>query len=204
MFCDNLPELLKKYSNNSVMLVMNTRDSSKLIHKKIQSLIKEYIIESRPLIYLSSYVTPSERSKRVCRIKKCIEKYQNPVIVTTQCIEAGVDIDVDFIIRDRAPLDSIFQVCGRCNRNGEKNEGIIEIVSLINEKGREFSPMIYDNILLEQTNRSLASQPEIPENDFYKLGTLYFSLVQQKLNQSMKVVSAYANYTHCIDRNDEE
>ena len=112
-----------------------------------------------------------------------------------------MDIDVDFIIRDRAPLDSIFQVCGRCNRNGEKNEGIIEIVSLINEKGREFSPMIYDNILLEQTNRSLASQPEIPENDFYKLGTLYFSLVQQKLNQSMKVVSAYANYTHCIDRN---
>lgn len=200
LFCDNLPELLKKYSDNSVMLVMNTRDSSKLIHKKIQGLIKEGIIELRPLIYLSSYVTPSERCKRVCKIKKCIEKHQNPVIVTTQCIEAGVDIDADFIIRDHAPLDSIFQVCGRCNRNGEKKESVIEIVSLINEKGREFSPMIYDNILLEQTNRSLTSQPEIPEKDFYKLGTLYFSLVQQKLNQSMKVVSAYANYTHCINR----
>jgi CRISPR-associated endonuclease/helicase Cas3 len=199
LFSENLPELLKKYSDHSIMFVMNTRDSSKFVHKKIRDLKKDGVIESRPLIYLSSYVTPSERSKRVCTIKETVKKNQNPVIVTTQCIEAGVDIDVDFIIRDRAPLDSIFQVCGRCNRNGEKNESVVEIITLINEKGREFSPMIYDDILLEQTNRCLTSQLEIPERDFYKIGTLYFSLVQQKLNQSMKVVTAYANYSHCID-----
>lgn len=199
LFCENLPGLLKKYSDRSVMFIMNTRDSSKFVHKKIQGFKKNGIIESRRLIYLSSYVTPAERSKRVRTIKECINGNQNPVIVTTQCIEAGVDIDVDFIIRDRAPLDSIFQVCGRCNRNGKKSEGVVEIISLLNEKEREFSPMIYDDILLEQTNRCLASQLEIPERDFYKIGTLYFSLVQQKLNQSMKVVTAYANYSHCID-----
>lgn len=200
LFCENLPELLKKYSEKSIMFVMNTRDSSKFVHKKIRDLKKDGVIGSRTLIYLSSYVTPAERSKRVCTIKECIERKQNPVIVTTQCIEAGVDIDLDFIIRDRAPLDSIFQVCGRCNRNGEKSEGVVEVITLINEKGQEFSPMIYDDILLEQTNRCLTSQLEIPEQDFYKIGTLYFSLVQQKLNQSMKVVTAYADYSHCLDR----
>lgn len=198
-FGETLPEILKNYSNNSVMFVLNTRNSSKFIHKKIWKLKNSDVVESRPLIYLSSYVTPSERSTRVWMIKQCINKGLNPVIVTTQCIEAGVDIDVDYIIRDRAPLDSIFQVCGRCNRNGEKKESVVEIISLINENGKEFSPMIYDNILLEQTNRSLISQLEIPERDFYNIGAQYFSLVQQKLNQSMKVVMAYANYSHRID-----
>lgn len=197
-FSENLADIVNKYSNNSVMFVMNTRASSKFLHNRIRDLKNEGKIESRPLIYLSSYVTPCERSKRVLKIKECIK--QNPIIVTTQCIEAGVDIDVDFIIRDRAPLDSIFQVCGRCNRNGIKTESIVEIITLINEKGREFSPMIYDDILLEQTNRSLSTQLEIPEKEFYKIGTLYFSLVQQKLNQSMKVVTAYANFSHCINR----
>ena len=43
--------------------------------------------------------------------------------MSTQLIEAGVDIDADIVYRDFAPMDSINQVAGRCNRNSSKEKG---------------------------------------------------------------------------------
>jgi len=121
------------------MIVLNTRPSSKKVYETVRKAMNEGNIEKRPIVYLSSYVTPAQRIKRVKRIDKYIRKCKNPLIISTQCIEAGVDIDVDYIIRDWAPLDSIFQVCGRCNRNGEKDIGTVEIVHLISENNKSYS-----------------------------------------------------------------
>ncbi len=198
-FIENLPDLVDEHSDESMMIVLNTRDSSKSIYKEIKEMIDEKIISERPLIYLSSLVAPSQRTNRILRIKRCIEKGLNPIIVTTQCIEAGVDIDVDHIVRDWAPLDSIFQVCGRCNRNGQKGIGSIEIVKLRSDAERIFSNMVYDGILLDCTEFSMSGNVEIPEERFYSLGSRYFEMVRERLGKSMKVVKAYAQYTHKYD-----
>ena len=198
-FIENLPDLLDEHSDESMMIVLNTRDSSKSIYKKIGELIDEKTILKRPLIYLSSLVAPSQRTHRISRIKLCIEKELNPIIVTTQCIEAGVDIDVDHIVRDWAPLDSIFQVCGRCNRNGQKGTGSVEIVKLKSDAERIFSDMVYDSILLDCTEFSMSGNVDIPEERFYSLGSRYFEMVRARLGKSMKVVKAYAQYTHKYD-----
>jgi CRISPR-associated endonuclease/helicase Cas3 len=50
--------------------------------------------------------------------------------VSTQLIEAGVDIDFATVVRDLAGLDSIAQAAGRCNRNGEKAIGRVHIVKM--------------------------------------------------------------------------
>ncbi len=198
-FMENLPDLLNEHSDESLMIVLNTRDSSKSIFKKIEEMIDERTILERPLIYLSSLVAPSQRTNRILDIKRCIEKELNPVIVTTQCIEAGVDIDVDHIVRDWAPMDSIFQVCGRCNRNGQKGTGGVEIVKLVSDKGWIFSNMVYDNILLDCTEFSMSGNIEIPEEQFYNLGYRYFEMVRGRLGKSMKIVRAYAQYAHKYD-----
>jgi CRISPR-associated endonuclease/helicase Cas3 len=198
-FIGNLPDLLNEHSDESLMIVLNTRDSSKSIYKEIKGIIGEKIISERPLIYLSSLVAPSQRTNRILDIKRCIEKELNPIIVTTQCIEAGVDIDVDHIVRDWAPLDSIFQVCGRCNRNGQKETGGVEIVRLMSgdgDTGRFFSDMVYDPILLDCTAFSVSGNIEIPEGQFYHLGSRYFESVRERLGKSMEIVRAYAQYTH--------
>ena len=203
-FIENLPDLLNEHSDESLMIVLNTRDSSKAIYKEIKEIIDEKIISGRPLIYLSSLVAPSQRTNRILDIKRCIEKEVNPIIVTTQCIEAGVDIDVDHIVRDWAPLDSIFQVCGRCNRNGQKGTGGVEIVKLISDKGWIFSNMVYDPILLDCTAFSMSENIEIPEERFYSLGSRYFEMVRGRLGKSMEIVRAYAQYTHKYDESGKE
>ena len=203
-FIENLPDLLNGHSDESLMIVLNTRDSSKSVYKRICGMIDEKTILERPLIYLSSLVAPSQRTNRIIDIKRCIEKELNPIIVTTQCIEAGVDIDVDHIVRDWAPLDSIFQVCGRCNRNGQKGTGGVEIVRLMSDKGWIFSNMVYDNILLDCTAFSMSGKIEIPEEQFYRLGSCYFESVRERLGKSMEIVRAYAQYTHKYDEGGKE
>jgi CRISPR-associated endonuclease/helicase Cas3 len=94
-------------------------------------------------------------------------------------------------------LDSIFQVSGRCNRNGLKELGRVEIVNLESDNGRAFSQMIYDNIELDSTAFSLREIGlNVKEKCFYGLGTKYFSLIKESAGQSMKIVNAYAQYSH--------
>ncbi|MBU4319605.1 MAG: CRISPR-associated helicase Cas3' [Nitrospinae bacterium] len=195
-FIGNLLPKLDELENKSVMLVLNTRPSSKKVFEAVRKAMTEGNIKKRPLVYLSSYVTPAQRIKRVKRIGKYISRCKNPLIISTQCIEAGVDIDVDYIIRDWAPLDSIFQVCGRCNRNGEKGVGTVEIVHLITENNKSYSEQVYDDKLLVSTAFSLNNATRLYEDQFYNYGESYFHDVRGKLGHSMKIVEALAKYTH--------
>lgn len=196
-----LLDFLNKYADNSIMIVLNTRESSKLVLRELKS-VYEHISGTRTLFYLSSLVAPSQRSDRILDIKKSLDSNDNPIIITTQCIEAGVDIDVDYIVRDWAPLDSIFQVCGRCNRNGEKEIGYVILTRLESDKGKAFSEMIYDSIELESTAISLSGHGlKVDERQFYSIGALYFEMVREHLGQSMKIVNAYAQYSHTYEKN---
>jgi len=195
-FIEDKTDFLNKHSNKSLMIVLNTKNSSKFVYKKIKQLIEEKKISERPIINFSSLVAPSQRTNRLIDIKNFIDNNNYPVVVTTQCIEAGVDIDMDYIIRDWAPLDSVFQVCGRCNRNGEKGKSDVLIIDLISEKNKRFSDMIYDDILLGCTARSISGNQIIPEEKFYEFGKQYFDLIRPLLGQSMKIVKAYSEYSH--------
>jgi CRISPR-associated endonuclease/helicase Cas3 len=52
------------------------------------------------------------------------------ICVSTQLIEAGVDIDFGSVIRALAGLDSLAQAAGRCNRNGKRDEGRVHVLNL--------------------------------------------------------------------------
>ena len=113
-----------------------------------------------PLLFLSADVTPLDRLDAIKTIKK-----GNPcIVVSTQCIEAGVDIDMDFVIRDFAPFDSLIQIAGRCNRNGRiSRPATVEVVDLSNEQGKRYSDMVYDDVHLQVTRQLIEHIEEIEE-----------------------------------------
>ena len=66
-------------------------------------------------------------------------------------VEAGVDISVDIIYRDMAPLDSIVQTAGRCNRSNERAKGSVVVVNLKDRSGKPFHSYIYNSVLINAT-----------------------------------------------------
>lgn len=151
------------------LIVLNTRASARAVLDSLKDKIK------CDVFFLSADVTPKERLANIEEIKK-----NKPcLVITTQCIEAGVDIDMDFAIRDFAPLDSIVQCAGRCNRNGLKKRAEIKIITLVNENGSKFSGFIYDKTLLEKTAVILAQNKNcIPEENIFPLVADYFKMLK--------------------------
>jgi CRISPR-associated endonuclease/helicase Cas3 len=78
---------------------------------------------------------PAHRTTVLDKVKACLDpKNPSPVIcISTQLIEAGVDVDFGSVIRYLAGLDSIAQAAGRCNRNGRRQTGRVLVVNLANE-----------------------------------------------------------------------
>src|SRR5208283_5261126 len=73
-------------------------------------------------IHLSALMCPEHRSEVVARIKSKLAAGGPIRVVSTQLVEAGVDIDFPVVYRALAGLDSIAQAAGRCNREGRLNE----------------------------------------------------------------------------------
>ncbi len=151
------------------LFIANTIYSSKEMFNLLK---KRY--QDKPIGYLSTAITPYERRERINDIKD--GKYR--IVVSTQLVEAGVDIDFDVVYRDFAPLDSLIQSAGRCNRNGKKDRGDFHVVSLISDKGRTFSSMIYSPILLQETRKVLANADSITEAELISLVNQYFRGVE--------------------------
>lgn len=120
--------------SGSVLIVVNTKAAAQSIYK----LCKEKLANgtSAQIFHLSTSMCPTHRMVVLEKIKTCLDSDDpKPVIcVSTQLIEAGVDIDFGCVIRYMAGLDSIAQAAGRCNRNGLRDKpGKVLIINPANE-----------------------------------------------------------------------
>ena len=103
----------KLMRHNRVLCIVNTRRDAKEIFDRLP---KEGI-----RIHLSRLMCPAHLSEKIEEMKKALADTNNKIVrvVSTQLIEAGVDIDFPVVFRQEAGLDSILQAAGRCNREGK-------------------------------------------------------------------------------------
>lgn len=76
-----------------------------------------------PVFHLSAAMCPVHRSIVLNHVRNFLAEGKPCRLVSTQLIEAGVDIDFPVVFRAVAGLDSIVQAAGRCNREGQLEEG---------------------------------------------------------------------------------
>ena len=106
-----------------VLCVVNlTRHASTLW----EELTKRLPVDERP-IHLSSAMCPQHRLDLIESIRQRLREGQPCRVVSTQLIEAGVDVDFPVVWRAMGPLDSIVQVAGRCNREGRLAAGAMHV-----------------------------------------------------------------------------
>jgi len=79
------------------------------------------------VFHLSAAMCPAHRSEVLARVRDALAASEACRLVSTQLVEAGVDIDFPVVFRAMAGLDSIVQAAGRCNREGRLPEGTVRI-----------------------------------------------------------------------------
>jgi len=79
------------------------------------------------LLHLSTRLRPADRLTLIEVAKALTERDHPLAVVSTQLVEAGVDISFDRVYRDLAPIDSIVQAAGRCNRSFERSHGRVMV-----------------------------------------------------------------------------
>jgi len=103
--------------------------------------------EERALVHLSTRLRPQDRLALIEATKRLSERSVPLVAVSTQLIEAGVDISFDRVYRDIAPIDSVVQAAGRCNRSFESDRGTVTLWWLAppEETTKTPSQAVYDS-----------------------------------------------------------
>ena len=123
----------------SVCVIVNLRRHAR---KLLEQLEKR--CNSDTVFLMTTDLCSKHRSDVVEKIRERLKKGLPCRVVATQCIEAGVDFDFKVLYRALAPLDSIVQAAGRCNRNGVSPDGRV-IVFLPDEPGRLYPDLWYES-----------------------------------------------------------
>lgn len=79
------------------------------------------------LLHLSTRLRPTDRLVLIETAKRLTERGYPLITISTQLVEAGVDISFDRVYRDLAPIDSVVQAAGRCNRSFERSRGHVTV-----------------------------------------------------------------------------
>lgn len=109
-----LADKLSKYKQ--VLCIVNTRGHARRIFELIRD-------NAEGCYHLSALMCPEHRTTTLNKIRSALLNDSPCRVISTQLIEAGVDIDFPIVFRSAAGIDSIAQAAGRCNREGKISEG---------------------------------------------------------------------------------
>ncbi len=172
---------LEQYNpSNSYLVVLNTIRSSITFYE----CLKDALSGRCPLYYLSTNIVPAERERRLALLKQLLTQGEKPVVVSTQVVEAGVDLDFDLAWRDIGPLDAVVQVAGRCNRHFRRSRSDVFCLNITDEKGNPLSNRVYGNIHIMGAHKFFTTHPEISEPQFHELVGQFFAFVSERKDTS--------------------
>lgn len=187
-FKTTISDYIQNNPKKDVLVIANTKRAASETFKFICDEMDTSNIET---YFLTTLITPFERKDIIRQIKK--KSKLQKVIISTQLVEAGVDISVDTVFRQLAPLDSIIQAAGRANRYNEK-QSISEVYVYDIEDYRKSSNFVYGSDLLIKTENVLKSFSEVEERDYIQLIENYFLEVRkQSDNTSQPLLNAIKN-----------
>lgn len=150
----------KVESVQSILIILNNR-------RVVKALYEELKHDDAHVYHLSTGMCVAHRKAILEEIREKLDDDERVICISTQLIEAGVNVSFQCVVRSLAGLDSIAQAAGRCNRNGEvairevyvinhAEESLKKLITI--EKGRDCTdlmlrdmqknPMLYDSYLL--------------------------------------------------------
>ena len=133
---------------------------------------------------LNGYMYDDHKRATIEVVKRAIDKSKDDplaskiLLISTQSIEAGVDLDFDVGFREVAPISSIIQTAGRVNRHFGKIRGELYVFAEISK----FTKLIYGD--LQKVSKAILEifkQREVRESEILEISNLYFQKISDQL-----------------------
>ena len=167
-----------KANCSSCLVVLNTIEDSRRLY---EILCPDK--QCQNVLLLNTHFTLEDRRAKIAICKQRLDDKQPVILVSTQLIEAGVDIDFPVVYRDLCPLPSLIQSAGRCNRNKYADVGYVYFFELHGDNGKPRAELIYrdraDRWILEFVRERI--QGSIPERDLLQVQMDYFERINTNL-----------------------
>jgi CRISPR-associated endonuclease/helicase Cas3 len=180
----------------SSLVILNTIADTKLLYNELSGVLSHVVL-------LNTHFIPEDRSKKIEQIKESLKNGEHIVLISTQLIEAGVDIDFPIVYRDLCPLPSLIQSAGRCNRNKKVPLGQVYFFQLQKENGRSSSEVIYKKEaadFLKFCKKEI--QDGIEEKELFNVQSKFFDFIRNNLTigDFDYGFEQHANMIECVNR----
>lgn len=162
----------------SCLVILNTIDDTKQLYEKLKD-------GPVPCILLNTHFIPQDRRAKIAQAKSLLSRGEKVLLISTQLIEAGVDVDFPVIYRDLCPLPSLIQSAGRCNRNGKLNFGQVHFLRLKKDNGKYGSSLVYRDEARQFLEFSLKhiKDKTVEERDLFEIQKAFF----KKIGEGMTI-----------------
>jgi len=165
---DELADAILRHNTPQALVIVNTRKAARELHNAIKKKLGSNL---DGLFHLSTWMMPLHRNEILEEVKSRLspenqkENRRRCILISTQCIEAGVDVDFPAVWRAFGPYDSIVQAAGRCNRKGliKQEEAV---VSIFYPKDGKTPKGLYDTAIAqtELLRKMNLARPENPDS----------------------------------------
>ena len=125
---DQLTDALSK--EQQVLCVVNTTGHARQLFGMVKGHAAAF--------HLSGRMCPAHRAEVLKQIRLCLDAGKECLVISTQLVEAGVDLDFPAVYRSMAGLDSLAQAAGRCNRNGRLERGRVCVFTSEHQRAERY------------------------------------------------------------------
>lgn len=180
----------------SCLVILNTIADTKLLYNELSEILPHIVL-------LNTHFIPEDRSEKIESVKESLKEGERVILISTQLIEAGVDIDFPIIYRDLCPLPSLIQSAGRCNRNKKIPLGQVYFFQLQKENGRPSSEVIYKKEAAEFLKFCKKEiQDGIEEKELFNVQSKFFDFIRDNLTigDFDYGFEQHANIIECVNK----
>lgn len=153
---------------NQILWLLNVER----LARKVYELAGDYVA-GRKIVFVSGKLPPLVRAYKLRKIKEMMENGEKLLVISTQVLEAGVDLDFDGVVRDLAPMPVLIQVAGRLNRKWSRDTETLYVMQLMENS-------VYSDFEFRHTGAVLYDRfNEIEEKDYFNACKEYYALCEE-------------------------
>ena len=173
---DLLEKICETASDKNTLVVVNTIKKAQELFVKLR--------EKFNCFCLNGYMYDDHKHATIEAVKRAINTNKDDpltskiLLISTQSIEAGVDLDFDVGFREVSPISSVIQTAGRVNRHFGEIRGELYVFPEISK----FTNLIYGD--LQKVSKAILEifkQREVRESEILEISNLYFQKISDQL-----------------------